>query len=73
MKNDLKETWQSIIYISHGYEIFEIADEITVLRTESGCDKAKTTWINTVISLMVGELSESFPKEDVLLARRFWK
>jgi len=72
--DSLRKLGKSIIYISHKlHEIFEIADEITVLRdgkvvaTKPKNDLDK----NTVISLMVGrELSESFPKEDVPISKK---
>ncbi len=65
----LKAAGVCIIYISHKMdEIFQIADEITILR--DGCvietrDRDDIT-IDEVITLMVGrELSSEFPKETV--------
>jgi len=67
--DELRRQGTSIIYISHKLdEVFEIADEITVMRdgqiVETGpIDKFDKS---TVIALMVGrELSQNYPKEDV--------
>jgi inositol transport system ATP-binding protein len=64
---DLKAKGVSIIYISHKMEeIFEIADDITVLRDGSVVDTrpAGVLDIDTVISLMVGrKLTNVYPKE----------
>jgi inositol transport system ATP-binding protein len=69
MINNLRDKGVAIIYITHKMdEVFEIADDVTVLRdgmfvgTEpsSEIDKMK------LISMMVGrELTNFFPKEDV--------
>lgn len=73
----LKHENRSIIYISHKLEeIFEIADEITVLRDGKnvGVWKAKEIQIEEVIKKMVGRtMQERFParirttKQDLLL------
>lgn len=66
---DLKAKGVSIIYISHKMEeIFEIADDITVLRDGSVVDTrpAGALDIDTVISLMVGrKLTNVYPKENL--------
>ncbi len=69
--DELRRQGTSIIYISHKLdEVFEIADEITVMRdgqiVETGpIDKFDKS---TVIALMVGrELSQNYPKEEVPL------
>lgn len=71
--DELRRQGTSIIFISHKLdEVFEIADEITVMRdgqiVETGpiekFDKS------TVIALMVGrELSQNYPKEEVPLGK----
>ncbi|MBA2132155.1 sugar ABC transporter ATP-binding protein [Capillibacterium thermochitinicola] len=67
--NSLKQLGKSIIYISHKMdEIFEIADEITIMRDGKVIDSKPKDQLDkdTVISLMVGrKLSENFPKENV--------
>ena len=72
----LKERGASIIYISHKLdEIFQIADEITVLRDGSIVDSrpAAELDIDAVITMMVGRRMdnkypyEAVPKGDVLL------
>ena len=65
---ELRKRGASIIYISHKMdEIFQIADEITVLRDGELVetrDKDEIS-IDEVISLMVGrELSDEFPKRE---------
>lgn len=66
--NSLKEKGVTIIYISHKMdEIFQICDEITVLRDGQfvTSDHASNLDINQLISHMVGrELTEMFPKVD---------
>lgn len=66
--NALKERGKSIIYISHKMdEIFEIADEISVLRDGKLIDTRAVADITEeeVISLMVGrKLGQHFPKEE---------
>jgi inositol transport system ATP-binding protein len=71
--DELRRQGTSIIYISHKLdEVFEIADEITVMRdgqiVETGpIDKFDKS---TVIALMVGrELSQNYPKEEVPLGK----
>lgn len=65
----LKARGVSIIYISHKLdEIFQIADEITILRDGTVVDSRPRDQldIETVISLMVGrKLTNTFPKEEV--------
>lgn len=72
--NSLKKIGKSIIYISHKMdEIFEIADEITILRDGKVIDTKPKDQIDkdTVISLMVGrKLSENFPKENVTRGKK---
>lgn len=66
---ELKAKGVSIIYISHKMdEVFQIADDITVLRdgTVVSTDRAEDLDLDTVISRMVGRpLSNVYPKEDV--------
>lgn len=61
----------SIIYISHKLdEIFQIADEITVLRdgTVVGTRDKSETNIDQVIAMMVGrEIKDSYPKTETVL------
>ena len=71
--DELRRQGTSIIFISHKLdEVFEIADEITVMRdgqiVETGpIDKFDKS---TVIALMVGrELSQNYPKEEVPLGK----
>ena len=65
----LKEKGITIIYISHRLdEIFEIADQLTVLRDGKyiGTRNVAQTDKSTLISLMVGrELGEEYPKIEV--------
>lgn len=65
----LKKRGKSIIYISHKMdEIFEIADEITVLRDGRVVETKPKEELDkdTVISLMVGrKLAKNFPKENI--------
>ncbi len=69
----LKERGKSIIYISHKMnEIFEIADEISILRDGKLIDTRSVEDITEeeVISLMVGrELGQHFPKEKVEIGK----
>ena len=64
----LKERGKSIVYISHKMdEIFEIADEISILRDGKLIDtrQVKDITEKEVISLMVGrELGKHFPKDE---------
>ncbi|AET68414.1 ABC-type sugar transport system, ATPase component [Desulfosporosinus orientis DSM 765] len=66
---ELKARGVSIIYISHKLdEIFQIADDITVLRDGTVVEShpKEELDIETVISLMVGrKLTTTFPKEQV--------
>lgn len=66
---ELKAKGVSIIYISHKMdEVFQIADDITVLRdgTVVSTDRAEDLDLDTVISRMVGRpLSNVYPKEVV--------
>ncbi len=69
----LKSNGVSIIYISHKMdEIFQIADEITILRDGSVIEtrKKENITIDEVIALMVGrELSSEYPKENVPIGK----
>lgn len=62
----LKNNGVGIIYISHKMEeIFEIADEVTILRDGQyiSTDKTKDLTIDEIITRMVGrQLSDMFPK-----------
>lgn len=64
--NDLKSRGKSIIYISHKLEeIFEIADEVTILRDGSfvGHDRIEAFDKDKLIAMMVGRtLSQQFHK-----------
>lgn len=67
--NSLKEKGVSIVYISHKMdEVFQIADDITVLRDGAvvSSDRASDIDLETVISRMVGrKMSNVYPKETV--------
>lgn len=67
----LRERGVSIIYISHKMdEVFQIADDITVLRDGEvvSTDRAKDLDLDTVIARMVGRrLDNQFPKEELPL------
>lgn len=69
--SELKEKGVSIIYISHKMEeVFQIADDITVLRDGSvvSTDRAEDLDLDTVIARMVGRKIENvYPKETVPL------
>ena len=71
---ELKAKGVSIIYISHKMEeVFQIADDITVLRdgTVVSTDRAEDLDLDTVISRMVGrQLSNVYPKEDVKIGEK---
>src|SRR5690554_6269450 len=71
---ELKARGVSIIYISHKLdEIFQIADEITVLRDGTVVDSlAKDELdIEKVITLMVGrKLSNTYPKEQIEIGEK---
>lgn len=71
---NLKSRGVSIIYISHKLdEIFQIADDITVLRDGKVVDSRPKDELNIekVIALMVGrELSNDFPKENVPIGEK---
>lgn len=64
--NDLREKGFSFVYISHKLnEIFEISDDITVMRDGQWVDTRLTADMteNKLITMMVGrELNEMFPK-----------
>lgn len=68
MINNLRDRGVSTIYITHKMdEVFEISDEVTVLRDGQyvGTEKASDIDKNKLISMMVGrELTNFFPKED---------
>lgn len=65
--NKLKERGCGIIYISHKMEeIFEICDEVTVLRDGKwiGTKDVADTNMNDIVSMMVGrELTQRFPEK----------
>ena len=67
--DDLRARGKAIVYISHKMEeIFQIADEISILRDGSVvATRPKEQFnINSVIALMVGRaLGHGYPKEDV--------
>ncbi len=71
---ELKAKGVSIIYISHKMEeVFQIADDITVLRdgTVVSTDRAEDLDLDTVISRMVGrQLSNVYPKEEVKIGEK---
>ncbi|MDD6311332.1 MAG: sugar ABC transporter ATP-binding protein [Firmicutes bacterium] len=72
--NELKAKGVAIVYISHKMdEVFQIADDITVLRdgTVVSTDRAEDIDIDTVIHRMVGRpLSNVYPKEEVELGEK---
>lgn len=71
---ELKAKGVSIIYISHKMdEVFQIADDITVLRdgTVVSTDRAEDLDLDTVISRMVGrKLSNVYPKEEIEIGEK---
>ena len=71
MIRSLKEKGVSMIYITHKMgEVFQIADDITVLRDGTYVDTvlASKSNRNELITMMVGrELTNLFPKEDALI------
>ena len=71
---ELKAHGVSIIYISHKMdEVFQIADDITVLRdgTVISSDRAADLNIDTVITRMVGrKLDNVYPKEQVTIGKK---
>ena len=66
---ELKQRGVSIIYISHKMEeVFQIADDITILRDGTVVDSrpASEYTLDKVIALMVGrEMTNAYPKEQV--------
>jgi inositol transport system ATP-binding protein len=66
--NTLRDKGVAIIYITHKMdEVFEISDEVTVLRDGGyvGTEKASDINKHKLISMMVGrELTNFFPKEE---------
>ncbi len=66
---DLKEKGVSFIYISHRMEeIFQLCDEITVLRDGKYINTVKTsdTNLDEIVGMMVGyDIDERFPRVDV--------
>ncbi len=66
---ELKKKGVAIIYISHKMdEVFQIADDITVLRdgTVVSTDRAEDLDLDMVIARMVGrKLSNVYPKEEI--------
>lgn len=71
---ELKAKGVAIIYISHKMdEVFQIADDITVLRdgTVVSTDRAEDLDLDTVIARMVGrKLSNVYPKEDIRIGEK---
>ena len=69
MMRMLRDQGISLIYISHKMdEVFQIADDITVLRDGSvvSTDRAEDIDMDTVIARMVGRKIENvYPKEDI--------
>jgi ribose transport system ATP-binding protein len=67
--NELKKDGKAIVYISHRLkEIFEICDDITVLRDGKYVGEAKVTDLteDKIIEMMVGrKLTEQFPRTDI--------
>jgi ribose transport system ATP-binding protein len=67
--NELKKDGKAIVYISHRLkEIFEICDDITVLRDGKYVGEAKVVDFteDKIIEMMVGrKLTEQFPRVDV--------
>lgn len=66
--NELKKDGKAIVYISHRLkEIFEICDDITVLRDGKYVGEEKVTNLteDKIIEMMVGrKLTEQFPRTD---------
>ncbi len=71
---ELKKKGVAIIYISHKMdEVFQIADDITVLRdgTVVSTDRAEDLDLDTVIARMVGrKLSNVYPKEEIPIGEK---
>ena len=66
--NELREEGCGIVYISHRLkEIFEICDDITVLRDGKFIGERQVADIDedTMIEMMVGRLDEQYPRIDV--------
>ncbi|SHJ80856.1 ribose ABC transporter ATP-binding protein RbsA [Tepidibacter formicigenes] len=67
--NELKNEDKAIVYISHRLkEIFEICDDITVLRDGKyiGCEKVSNLDEDKIIEMMVGrKLTDQFPRINV--------
>ncbi|WP_278320185.1 sugar ABC transporter ATP-binding protein [Inediibacterium massiliense] len=65
---DLRDQGVSFVYISHRMEeIFELCDEITVLRDGKyiGCKKIADTHFDEIVSMMVGyDMDDRFPKVE---------
>lgn len=74
---ELKSQGVSIIYISHKMdEVFQIADDITVLRDGTVVEShpAGELDIDKVIALMVGRKMENvYPKEEVVLGEKMFE
>jgi inositol transport system ATP-binding protein len=74
---ELRSRGTSVIYISHKLdEVFEIADEITVMRDGKVIETRPANQFdkNTVIALMVGrELSDTYPKEHVPVGKEVFR
>lgn len=74
---ELKKKGVSIIYISHKMdEVFQIADDITVIRDGSvvSTDRAEDLDIETVIARMVGrKMDNAYPKEILPLGDKVFE
>jgi ribose transport system ATP-binding protein len=75
--NDLKKSGKSIVYISHRlHEIFEICDDVTVLRDGEliGEEEINNLDEDKIIEMMVGrKLSEQYPRIDTEPAEEILK
>lgn len=71
---ELKNNGVSIIYISHKMdEVFQIADDITILRDGEvvSTDRAKALNLDTVISRMVGrKMDNVYPKQSIPIGEK---
>jgi inositol transport system ATP-binding protein len=74
---ELKKQGVSIVYISHKMdEVFQIADDITILRDGAvvATQAATELDIDKVIALMVGRRMENiYPKEDIPLGEKMFE
>ncbi len=75
--NDLKKSGKSIVYISHRlHEIFEICDDVTVLRDGEliGEESIENLDEDKIIEMMVGrKLSEQYPRIEAGLGEEILK